>query len=182
MRIHIDKIKETGLKLTFSEPAENFSVLPELVRNNECEFLAPVETRLQATRIGDIIKVDGRSSTIVRLACDRCLEKYDARLSNSFSLTYSRDVTAGPDDDGEEIELSSEDLGIIGFHGDEIDFHEAVQEHVVLALPLQSLCSPDCKGLCPQCGQDLNISTCTCEKLVPSGKFAALRKLKLKDQ
>ena len=181
MRIHIDQIKENGLLLSYSEPSDTFPVLAELAQNEECEFTKPVDVHVQVTRISDIISVIGELKTTVRLACDRCLGEFNADLKTDFSLTYSYDFVEAPEEEGDELELSSEEMGLMPIRGDEIDFREGIQEQVVLALPLQALCSDNCKGLCPQCGVDLNKTECTCSKVVPAGKFAALRKLKIKD-
>ena len=181
MRIHLDQIKENGLSLTYSEPVETFPVLLELRQEEECEFIKPIETRLQLSRVGDIVNVTGDLKTAVRLACDRCLAAYDTDLQSDFSLTYSRDFVEAPDEESDELELSPEEMGLMPIRGEEIDFREGIQEQVVLALPLQALCSENCKGLCPQCGVDLNKTQCSCSKVVPAGKFAALRKLKIKD-
>jgi len=179
MRIHVDQIKDSGLLLSYAEPAESFSVLSQLERDDECHFLTRIATRLQVTRISDMVKVDGELKTSVRLACDRCLNEFETDLESVFTLTYCRDVSDEPDGE-DEVELSPEDLGLLAFHGEQIDFRQAIEEQVVLALPLRNLCSEDCKGLCPQCGADLNLTGCTCAKVVPAGKFAALRELKLK--
>jgi uncharacterized protein len=52
---------------------------------------------------------------------------------------------------------------------------------VVLAFPLRALCNEACKGLCAQCGTDLNKAACSCTRVISASKFAALRELKLKD-
>jgi hypothetical protein len=118
MRIHIDQIKEGGISLSYSEPAEAFDVLAEMIANGECEFLDPIDTRLKAVRIGDIIKVDGKLRTAVRLSCDRCLGEFDAELTGDFSLTYTQNIYPDADDDAEEVELAEDDLGLIGFRGE----------------------------------------------------------------
>ena len=182
MRIHLDQIKENGLSLSYSEPAEAFPVLTELIQNDEIDFLKPVDTQLQVVRISDMIKVDGTFTTTLRINCDRCLKAYEIDLENDFMLTYTNAYSDGPESEDEEQELSSEEMGLIHFRGEEIDLRQGIQEQVVLALPFRNICSEDCKGLCPQCGVDLNLSSCTCAKVVSAGKFAALRELKLKDQ
>jgi uncharacterized protein len=181
MRIHLDQIKDTGLSLVYTEATENFPVLSEMEQNRECEFLAPIETRLEVNRIGDIVNVDGELNSRIRIACDRCLVEFESALESVFSLTYSQDFDDPTDEREDEVELSSEEMGLMPIRGEEIDFRDGVQEQVVLALPLRALCSDSCKGLCPQCGIDLNKAECTCSQVVPAGKFAALRKLKLKD-
>ena len=81
--------------------------------------------------------------------------------------------------DEKEIELKLEDVGLLYFRGEEINLQQGIQEQVVMALPVQPLCGRNCKGLCPQCGSDLNLKDCKCEREVNSNKFAVLKNLKL---
>ena len=66
--------------------------------------------------------------------------------------------------------------------GHEIDLAAAVEEALLLDLPMRFLCREDCKGLCPVCGKDLNTELCTCPKGGKAGNpFSALSRL-LTDQ
>ena len=76
-----------------------------------------------------------------------------------------------------EIELGAEEIGLILFHGEEIDLRDAVQEDVLMAVPMKTLCRPECKGLCPQCGADLNQGDCGCERKIINPKFAGAERL-----
>jgi uncharacterized protein len=182
MRIHLDQIKGTGLSLAYNEPAGSFPVLFEMKQSGECDFLSPIDIRLEVTRIGDIVNVEGEVHASIHLVCDRCLREFDTDLASVFSLTYSQDFNESNHQGGEELELSAEELGLMPIQGEEIDFRDGIQEQIVMALPLRALCSDDCKGLCPQCGADRNRVDCSCTKVVPAGRFAALRKLKLEGQ
>jgi len=181
MRIRLEEIKEGKLSLEFEEAPETFPVLTEMVDTGVCEFLAPVKTALSAHQIGDMVEIEGSISTAVRLSCERCLQSFETPLESSFALTYKQ---TEPDTDKgrsnqEELELTAEDMGLIYHQGEEINLQNEIQEQVVLAFPLRALCKPDCKGLCPQCGADLNNEECDCDRSPPGGKFAALKKLKL---
>ena len=59
----------------------------------------------------------------------------------------------------------------------QIDLREAIRQNLVLALPIQPLCREDCKGLCPECGRDLNVEPHTHETEARDERFAALRQL-----
>jgi uncharacterized protein len=48
------------------------------------------------------------------------------------------------------------------FDKDEFSIDERIQEHILLHLPMRFICSDSCQGLCPQCGTDLNLNSCTC--------------------
>jgi len=64
------------------------------------------------------------------------------------------------------------------FEGDELDLTELVREQILLNLPEQTFCNPDCKGLCPKCGQNRNLIDCNCEENETDPRWAALKNLK----
>lgn len=180
MLIHIDQLIDTELRLEFAEKPESFPVLVEMTKSGEFDFPVPVRTRLRVFRIGDYIEVEGVFETAVRLACGRCLKEFETQLASEIALTYTReDFENRADLSRDEIELSPEDAGLITFSGDRIDLREGVQEQVVMALPVHPLCREHCKGLCPQCGADLNNGDCGCDQAPRNTQFSVLKKLKL---
>ena len=180
MEIHIDQLIDGELRLEFEEKPESFPVLAEMIKSGEFDFPAPVKTRLRAFRIGDIIEVEGIFETAVRLACGRCLKEFEIQLASQIALTYTCEHIENREDlSRDEIELSPEDAGLITFSGDRIDLREGVQEQVVMALPVRPLCREHCRGLCPQCGADLNNGDCSCDQAPRNTQFAALKNLKL---
>lgn len=179
MRIRIDNIKDEPLELESEEAPETVPALAETAAEEGCTFVAPLQTRLRVIRVGEMVEVEGTVESQVRLACGRCLAEYDEPLLGRFALTYVREMPeVTGEDDGEEVELSAEDMGLTLFHGDEIDLGEAIAEQVIMALPMRPLCREDCRGLCPQCGASLNEGDCGCELPVFNPKFAALKELK----
>lgn len=180
MQFRIDAIKDGGLVLESSIASQDLPMLAEIVSSGDCEFLAPVQVSLLAQRVGELVEVEGSVATMVRLQCGGCLRDYDEALQSRFDLTYARELPDIEDDDsGEAVELTAEDLGIILFHGEEIELSEAIQEQVAMALPVRRRCQADCKGLCSQCGVDLNERDCGCARGNVSLKFAALKEFKV---
>jgi len=178
--IRIDDISDEGLTLDFEEKPETFPTLVEMTRAGECQFPAPLKTHLRAIRVRDIIEVEGNVETLVRLSCSRCLKEFEMPLATRFALAYTRQLPEVTDEFGEEeVELSAQETELIIFHGDEIDLRDAIQEEVVLALPLRPLCKEACKGLCPQCGADLNKGDCGCKPAAFNSRFAALKNFKV---
>lgn len=179
MRIRIDTIPEEGISLEFEEAPEVFPSLEEMVQAGECEFLSPIKTRLRAGRLHNMIRVQGEVESTVRLSCSRCLEEFEYPLSVKFTLTYTQELSERAFEPGEDgIELSAADMGLILFQGEEIDPQEGIQEQVVMAFPIRPLCKESCKGLCPQCGADLNTRDCICRPAPLSIQFAALKDFK----
>lgn len=182
MKIRPDQLKDGDLRLELEERPETFAVLAKMVKDGVCEFTAPLKAALRARQIGDMVQVDGRISTAVRLNCGRCLQSFEMPLVSAFELTYTPGETEPEHSDRytEELELTTEDMGLVCFTGEEINLKNEIQEQTVLAFPFRALCRPDCRGLCPTCGVDLNNGTCQCDRPPPDSKFAALKNLKLK--
>ena len=114
------------------------------------------------------------------VACSRCVEPVKLPIDEKLLVTF---MPAGdmPDEDAaaeEGAEVLSEDLDVFPFDGEKIDLEPLFREQFVLAVPFAPLCKEDCKGLCPQCGIDLNTGTCSCEKPMDP-RLAALKGLKL---
>lgn len=178
MLIRLDEIREDGFSHDYVVSADEFPQLAELIDAGEVIFSAPVAVRVRLFRVGELIEVDGQLQTAVQVNCGRCLKDYVASLVNTFSLTFAKTLPEIEVDDA-DVELTAEDLGMTLLEGDEIDLHEAVQEQVLLALPFRPLCSDDCRGLCPHCGVDLNMTTCNCHEDGFGNKFSALRNFKV---
>jgi uncharacterized protein len=180
MQIHIDQLIDTERWLEFEEKAENFTVLADMIKNNEYDFLAPIKFRLRAYRVSDMVAVEGNLETVVRLSCSRCLSGFETQIASGFTLTYAQEKPDSLDAlPNEEVELDPGDMGLIPFSGTEINLMEGIQEQVVMAFPLKPLCREKCKGLCPKCGANLNAGDCGCDTANFNNKFSVLKKLNL---
>lgn len=180
MKIRIDNIPEAGILLWSKEAAGTYPVLAEMVESGECRFEGPVHVSLRAKPVREMIEAEGQIETRVRLPCRRCIEPFDRNVKRRFRLYYTQEMPEFDGADGEDgAELSADDIGLTLFQGDAIDFTDAIQEQVVLALPNWALCGENCRGLCPQCGANLNKESCGCETDAVDGHFAVLKNLKI---
>jgi uncharacterized protein len=180
--IRLKDIKDDGLSLAFGEEIETFPALVEMSQAGECEFLAPVQTRLRVFQVQEMVEVEGESETRGKLSCSRCLNDFETPIRAQYALTFVRDLPPVDDDaEGAEIEISAEEMGLIPFSGEEIDLKEAIQEQVIMAMPIRAVCDESCRGLCPRCGADLNEAQCGCEEQTPEvdRRFAALKNFKV---
>jgi uncharacterized protein len=181
MRIRIDDIKENGLTRDLCEAPETFPALADL--DDSAAIVDPLQIHLRAIRVSDFIEVEGSIKTRLRIACSRCLSEFETPLDVPFALTYTRNLPEIDTDaaDEEGIEIDAESMGLIIFQGEEIDLREGIQEQVVMSLPLQPLCDTECRGLCPQCGIDLNKGKCNCNSNQPEfrNRFTALKDFKI---
>lgn len=180
MRLSVHEIKDAGLALEFIEPVASFPMLAELQERRECRFPEPLRVALRIQPAGGLFEVAGRIETCVEVPCSRCLKPAMETLDASFEMTYVREL---PEIEGEEDEagreISAEEMGLVLLQGDEVDLREVVQEQVMLAMPFQPLCVSGCRGLCPQCGAELNEESCRCAPTNFNLKFAALKDLKI---
>jgi uncharacterized protein len=116
--------------------------------------------------------VEGGLELDVELSCSRCLEPAREHLAIPF---YEKFQTSAAYEEGPENE------DIIPVKEDKVNLQPYVEESVLLYLPFVPLCTEDCKGLCPQCGSNLNEQACGCNHEVIDPRFAALKDL-FKDQ
>ena len=178
--LHTEQIKDQEIFRTFEEDPRTLPIIAEMIKSQACQFRKPLMISVKAYKIRELYEVEGHLETQIRLSCSRCLKDFDTPLTSDFALTYAREVQGLMDVlDEKEIELKLEDVGLLYFRGEEINLQQGIQEQVVMAFPLQPLCAKDCKGLCPQCGSDLNLKDCGCEQKPVSSKFAVLKNLKL---
>jgi uncharacterized protein len=121
------------------------------------------------------IRVVGSFSGTFELACSRCLEAVKAKVGEDFDLLY-RPLKAGKQ--GEEVSINEAETEIGFYKGDGLELEDVIKEQVLLALPVKPLCQEACKGLCPQCGQNLNTGTCRCETKMQDPRWSALEGLR----
>ena len=97
-------------------------------------------------------------------------------ISSSFELTLSPLKKAPAE---EELELREDDIESNFFEEGQIHLSEIACEQVFLEIPYKPLCGEECRGLCPVCGKDLNLSACHCVPEDSESAFSALKHLKL---
>ena len=119
-------------------------------------------------------RLAGHLSGELELSCGRCLEPFRLPVSSDFDLRYvPRTENTG---EGEE-EVEEDDLSTAYYDNDEIDLRALIMEQFQRALPMKPLCREDCRGLCPNCGTNLNVGTCTCDTKGSDPRFEALKQL-----
>lgn len=132
-------------------------------------FMRPVGVKSTVEKSEGSILVTSRVVARLSLECDNCLKDFESELKDDFQLLYTTDKLLASSDD-EMVRLISDSTH-------EIDLTEGVRDSLLLAMPMKITCSQDCKGLCPQCGQDLNIADCSCQPDRIDPRWDALKKL-----
>ena len=111
-------------------------------------------------------RIEGKAVFTFGLTCDRCLRPVEKEIA----LDFTREVMA-PD---VEADSSVED-GRDFMDGYQLNVEDLLNSEIVTSWPMKILCKPDCKGICPTCGRDLNTGTCDCDHFVPDPRMAAIK-------
>jgi len=119
---------------------------------------------------GEISVILSNASIKVHFRCEKCLKEYDATIT--IPSTEREFLSEQP----EKIP-DLDDVFLIDMKETSINLHEMLRQEIILHFPLISVCSKSCKGLCEQCGTDLNRNTCGCVKEDPS-HYRPFRNLK----
>jgi uncharacterized protein len=129
---------------------------------------------------GDTVHVRGHLSGPLDVDCSRCLDPIPFGIEQELDLFYlRRRVDLPAQQEEEDVELDDRDVVVGYYEGDRLDLGEVVREQLFLALPLKRLCREECRGLCPTCGRNRNVTDCACPapEEPEDPRLAVLRKL-----
>jgi uncharacterized protein len=107
------------------------------------------------------IRVRAHYTGTFEMDCARCVEPVTLPLASDFDLLFR---PQGADADAAERSITLDETEIGYYQESGLLLEDVVREQVLLALPGRTLCQPDCRGLCPRCGQNLNQGACPCEE------------------
>jgi uncharacterized protein len=149
-------------------------------QDDESRVAAPVELAIDIQKLGnDAFSVAGRVRTELEVECSRCLEPFRVPVDATFDLRY---VPQAENTGEGEREVGDEDLATAFYREGLLDLIELIREQFVLALPMKPLCTEDCRGLCPQCGTNLNKTQCGCAPKWEDPRLAPLKSLLTRDK
>ncbi len=129
------------------------------------KFIEPVKVKGTVGIKTGQIDLDVNVKTVIGLVCTRCLDEFRQEIDLDIAETWAKDVS---EDDMDTLPLSE---------GDTVDLTDLLTKDIISSLPMQALCNEDCKGLCQECGANLNRETCDCDKEQVDPRFAALKDL-----
>ena len=137
--------------------------LDYLVREEyKVKLKAPIHIKGEAVNNGSVVEIKGVFVVLCDVQCSRCLDVFE----DSFIVDFEESFSKSPKD--EEIYQINENS---------IIFDDMVMDDLILSMPVKLLCNKDCKGLCHNCGENLNKVNCDCERDLINPKFAALKDL-----
>jgi len=149
--INLSDLKEIGGRKNVSLELE-FPDLEFVDRDIKIKDSVQLDLEIYNTRDSFVVK--GTLEAELILSCSRCLKKY----SSPIKLDISEDVMKSEMEDEEELYLD-----------------DIIVDNIILSLPMKPLCSEDCKGICPECGQNLNEGECDCEVETVDPRLAKLK-------
>lgn len=126
----------------------------------------PVEASGTVRNTAGVLVMSGSIKTCLHGVCDRCAAEFSREVEYPIQAVLVEELA------NEE----NEDEWVFPLEGESADLQDIVRTVFVLNMESKLLCKPDCKGLCCQCGKNLNDGPCSCQK-EPDPRFAALRQL-----
>ncbi len=110
--------------------------------------------------------VEGTASVTLLMACDRCLED----VSVAMELKFQRDISST---DVQDSTVDDENQDVV--EDGQLNVETLINNEILINLPDKVLCDDNCKGICKQCGQNLNKCDCGCDDFVPDPRMAAIK-------
>ena len=135
-------------------------------------LVSPVTASLEISRTGNEIVITGTVSVKAVLECARCLDEFVMDLESPIEIVCM--VGAGSKAELPEREGVIELPSSAGY----VDLTDETRSSLLVLLPLKPLCSPNCQGLCPRCGTNLNRGTCSCAREDYDSRWDALKRFK----
>jgi len=138
MKIYVDKIPEGGIELTDKIKPEAL-----LIDSEGISFIKPIDVKAKISKSGSEIFADISLKAPVEYTCGKCLSKFEGVFAKKFNMIQ---------------EVKPAEI---------VDLDDEIRQEIVLDYPMKIVCKAECKGLCPNCGQNLNTGECDCEHSGP---------------
>lgn len=135
----------------------------------EEHYQGEIRATIHLNKFKNNITCDVHLETVASYQCDRCLADYHEDFVDDFEMIFHIGA--------HDLETDEDDVIEIRADTKEIDFTDRIIESLVLGVPMKRLCKPDCKGICPHCGADLNVQACKCPTGPVDPRWDSLRKM-----
>jgi uncharacterized protein len=120
------------------------------------------------------VRIKGHLTVTLESECDRCLAQAQFPLDTAFDLFYRPSDSIAAQ---EEVAIDEGEAEIGFYEGAGMELEDILREQIMLLLPMQRVCSAECKGICPVCGRNRNEFACDCRAVPAEERWSALRKL-----
>ncbi len=150
--------EEVGYSANFPFEFDQITIAEDLI-------LRDFSGNVNVSRTPQGLLVEGDFEAKTSAECARCLRTFDQQLHWNMTELYAFN------------EKALTDSGLIVPEDAKIDLEPLIRDYAMLEIPIRPLCKPDCKGLCPVCGQDLNVRDCGHRPHEDESPFSSLKKL-----
>ncbi len=164
MKINVRNLKDGRHLFDFEVP------YGELDLGEDSVYRHAVYVHSEVDKRGSNIVVTSRVTTRADHECDVCLTPFVREVAEEYRVLYTTEKALVDDEADELIQWID-----AGTH--EIDLSFGLRDSLILAIPMKVTCTPECKGLCPNCGANLNEGTCACSAQRIDPRWSALQKL-----
>lgn len=163
MEIKLRGLGEGEHSYSISEPASVYGL-------DSKQFLEDLDSNVFINVQGKNYYIKVNSNTNARLTCDRCMGSYDRQCAVETILIYTEDPSLNPDGQQDDLCFLAADM-------DTADLSDEIRQNIIVNLPMKLLCGDSCKGLCSNCGTNLNEKQCDCKQSIEDPRWEALKKL-----
>lgn len=176
LKINVFLIPEEGHHFVFSEGDAWFKTCFQ--EGEAPDFsLEKIDVDCLITKTSGTVFIKGLFSAFINICCSRCLENTKVKIGSDFAYT----LLPAKAEKREELELKPEELEVSYYQGDFIDLTPIICEQIILQIPIKVLCRDECKGLCQQCGVNLNVTSCNCKTGFRDSRLAVLKNFTIKN-
>jgi len=165
MLIKINNLTEGTHLYKLDEPIESLGL--------EEPFVDKVEINLSLQKLHNQIVLETELQLHAHFECDRCNSDFNSTLETKYQIVYL--FGNNPDEDGDSLNVT-----YLPREASEIVLDDDIRDYALLAIPMKKLCKDDCKGLCPECGKNLNEGGCDCKNHEVDPRWLPLLDLKNK--
>ncbi|CUU46477.1 YceD family protein [Clostridium beijerinckii] len=162
MKVQISDIisgKDRSKKIDYTFDAPQFDFEGDIIKPiKPCEVVGKIASD------GDILILNAKIKTDLEMICSRCLDTFIYPIDIDIEERF----TTNRDSDDDEAIVVMDDV---------LDITEIVESSIISTLPIKRVCKNDCKGLCQECGCNLNHNSCSCQKEDVDIRFEALKGL-----
>lgn len=160
--VKLDDISPEGLNLILNVAPGPLAALAATESEDPPRIRSPLTGTLRLARTKSGLAIKGDFAVEVEIPCDRCLKAAAAALRGEVDERLN---LVNP---GEQAALAEDDNldGGLEVQNGQVNLAGLLAELFWLAWPFRFICRPDCAGICPQCGADLNDGPCGCSETV----------------
>lgn len=132
------------------------------------DFIDKKPVELILTNMGNRkVLISVKSRVVLEVPCDRCL----VNTAVPINIDVKREI-----DFSKSMEELAAELDVAAYIKDhDLDMDMLINEEILLGMPMKVLCKEDCKGICRECGADLNVLECGCDRTVLDPRMSVIR-------